>query len=466
MKNFLINFGAIALVLTILVLMFRKELKELLPKKKADELEGESDEHEIKENEFLYWFLNILGAGLVWLIIILLWIALPVNIEGFNLWLIAFCVWPVIAFKMSAHTLEPNEIGGIYGLPMFGGGIPLRNNLKPEKMYFAFPMFVSLETDSASNRVYEIKGITDEELKKEVQKQGLSWEQSSIEALISSWGEKGMYRFREITTATPKLAESHWNTFPFPENASADEKNAIKKNITEDVNSKQITLTPSLQVIIMIKDYFLYRKNVEGKNPEERRLEAGQQLTNIARSMVNTEFKKRTYSQLIWMQTGKELDNALEREVDKLLKGYEEGASASLGLKAIDTRVTALGAPAKVHDELNEVVKEGFSVEKKALEGEGDKQKMIKVAEGTKEKLHKEGEGAALALKALLTEATASGINPAKLAELQAQIKMFESGKVVYFTGGNSSSSMSNDEAYAKFAELITNLLKEKGVVK
>ncbi len=463
MKNFLINFGAIALVLTILVLMFRKELKELLSKKKADEPEEENDENEIKENEFLYWFLNILGAGLVWLIIILLWIALPVNIEGFNLWLIAFCVWPVIAWKISARTLKANETGGAYGLGMLGGEIPLLNNLKPERVYYAFPGFVSLHLDSKANRVYEIKGISDVELEVELSKSGATFTEKNVEALINSWAKSGIYRFREITTATPKLAESHWeSSFPFPTGLSVDKKGELRKSIESDVNHKQITLTPSMQIIVMIENYFLYRKNVEGETPEEKRIEVGKQLTNIARSMTNTEFKKMTYAQLIWTQTGTILDERLTTEIEGLVNGYGDENRGGLGLEVIDSRITALGAPETVHKEVNKVVKEGFTVQVKKLEGEGNKQKQMLEADAKNYEATQLGIGKARSLEMLFAKAKKFNVDPGTLAAIQAQVTAFEFGKHTYFSDGSNTMGMNNDQAFAKFAAIIADAINEK----
>lgn len=430
-----------------------------------------TNEGQIKENKFLYWFLNILGASIPWVIIILLWIKKPIILfDEVNLWLIAFCIWPVVAFKISAKTLKAHETGGAYGLSMLGGEIPLLNNLAPEELYFAFPGFVSLSLDSLANRTYEIKGISDAELKSELERSGTDFTDKNVEALLVSWSRKGIYRFREITTATPTLSDPHWPSFPYPKVVDTDgtiremndyEKKAVRDRIKADINNKQITLSPSMQIILMIKDYFHYKKNVEGDTPAERRIETGVQLTNIARSMGNTELKKYTYSGLIYLQTSPMLDQRLEKEIEELLKGYGEGPKASMGLQVIDARITSLGAPKEVHTAVNAVVAEGFNVKKKELEGEGNKLKGMEEAKAESFREAQLGIGKARTLEMLFEKAKKYNVDASLIAKLQTELAAFEFGKHTYFfsDGGNSADQQS--QAYAKAAAILADAINE-----
>ncbi|MEJ0002245.1 MAG: hypothetical protein WDN09_03685 [bacterium] len=444
----------------------------------------------IKERPFLYWFLNIFGASLFWIIIILGWIIFPIKTTtvdpvthittgiAINPWLIAFVLWPFLAFKISARTLQPEEIGGAYGLPMFGGAIPLLNNLKGGTLYFAFPGFVRIETDSLSRRRYEIKGISNEEVEKELKKGHRDIEEGNKEDLLKSWASEGKYRFSEITTATPTLAQAHWSTFPYPDDVVTDaQKQAFRENMESDVNSKQVTLTPNMPIIVVIDDYFLYRRNARGNDPHERFIEAGKQLTNAAQSMVNTEFKKYTYAQILHLQTSKWLDQKLENAIEDIarLTDDDDEPVYGLGLKVIDARVKSLGGPPSVHAAVNAVVTEGFTAQKKALEGTGDALKMKEFAEGKLVDLTKVGQGEAAAikskgvanaeaLKAKLDVAANAGIDAKTIALIDAEIKAYEYGKHTYLTSRMSdgaSFTQANEELFKKLSLMVADAITE-----
>jgi hypothetical protein len=393
----------------------------------------------------LFWIINGLAIAGPWIVVIVMWIFYysTGNIGGensdINIWPILFFIWPIVVWKISLNQVAPEQIGAIYLL-----GMPLLT-VHPGP-YFIFPGIFFLDLDSNSNMVYLITAMNDPQLDKEFTKA----EQAGFE----------IFRFADVTTGSKEVANSpagDWSGF------STAQKGAVK----DDPNHKQAVLRPSIVVTVRKNDYPLYRKNVLGKNADERKKELGKQLQLMTKSTVNTEFKKRTYAMLIFLQTNTDLDDKLKEDTEDLIR---EGG---LGLKVISAKVAALGADEDVHKAVNAALAEKFNIDKKELEGEGDRLKMIKIAEGEKEKtirasegkkteLANIGEGKAKALKTLMDQAKAVGINPLRYAELQAEIAAFEFSKHTYLT--NRQGVGANESAeYSRIAMLIVDAIKEGG---
>jgi regulator of protease activity HflC (stomatin/prohibitin superfamily) len=153
------------------------------------------------------------------------------------------------------------------------------------------------------------------------------------------------------------------------------------------------------------------------------------------------------------------LDQKLEKEIGKLLKGYGEGPKASMGLQAIDARITSLGAPKEVHAAVNAVVTEGFNVQKKELDGEGNKLKAMEEAKGESFRQTQLGIGKARTLALLFAKAVEYEVDPTRLAAIQAQVTAFEFGKHTYFSDGSGTMGMDNNQAYAKFAAVLADAI-------
>ena len=401
---------------------------------------------EIKPNEDtaknLFMFLNILGSSIPWIVILSLWIFstssgnVTIGDSSTNIWAILFLAYPFLLFKSAWKKVEPEQTGAIYlfGLPLI--------TVAPGP-YFIFPLFFKLDLDVNQNMAFVITAMDDAGIKKEFGADALD--------------NYEIFRLCSITTATSEIAS--WNNM-------GPMSSGLKSNIETDPNHKQVVLEPSVLITLTKEDYISYRRNVEGKNSNERRPELGRQLQFIVKSKLNTEFKKRTYAQLIYMQTGNSLDNALAKEIEILVSGYDKPEhDGSLGLGVLDARVVALGAPESIHNAVNSVVAEKFNSGKKKLEGDGDQMKKTEQAIGEKNMLIEVGKGKAEALKVLLAEAKAGDVDPKRVAELQAEISAFEFGKHTYLTnrqGGNTETAQ--NELYAQIGIMIADAInKSKG---
>lgn len=376
----------------------------------------------------LFWVLNTIGILFPWIIIIIMRIFFPSTGEmlDVNIWTILFFLWPVIAFKISVRKVAPEQTGAVYF-----AGMPLMT-VAPGP-YFIFPGILDLDLDLNSNMVYLITAMSDDQIAKEFTQEELQ----RVE----------LFRFTDVTTGSKEVANMVGNWEGFTPNEEA----AVKT----DPNHKQAVLRPSIVVTVRKSDYTKYRKNVLGNNPDERKKEIGRQLMLMTKSTVNTEFKKRTYAMLIFLQTGAVLDEQLKTDTENLI---EDG---DLGLEVISAKVAALGADEAVHKAVNLALAEKFNVDKKELEGEGDKKKAFQTADGDKQKLIKIGEGKAEALRVLLEKAKAAGVDPKRVAELQAEISAFEFGKHTYLT--NRQGSGEEKDVLTQIGIMIADAIKEGG---
>ena len=351
----------------------------------------------------LFWALNGIFTLIPWIGVTVMWIFFnstgKVGIDQFhtNIWPIVFFTWPFMIGKMSWRKVAPEEIGAIYfsGLPLL--------TVAPGP-YFVFPGIFELDLDTNSNMVYLLTAMDDTQLSKEFSQEDLK--------------KFEVFRLADVTTGSPEMP--NWEGI----------STAMQEKIEKDLNHKQVVLKPSLVVTLLKTDYISYRKNVLGKNAEGRKKEVGRQLMYMAKSTLNTEFKKRTYAMLIYLQTTPHLDDQLRIDTNRLVDGYGENndqgnSYGNLGLKVISAKVMALGAPQDIHDAVNLALAEKFKADRKELEGEGDKRKAFQTAEGDKMKIIKAGEGKAEALRVLLQKAEEGGVNPTRIAELQAEITAF-----------------------------------------